>query len=151
MKVDWKKLIISIAICEFAGLIGSIVTIPAITGWYTTLAKPVWTPSSWVFGPVWITLFALMGLSLYMVWEKKTAISVFGIQLGLNIIWSFLFFGLHKPLWAFCEIVLLWFAILGNIIVFYKIDKRAAYLLVPYLVWVSIAAALNYSVWMLNA
>ena len=157
MKLDWKKLIICIILCELFGSIGSIFTMPAIGSWYATLVKPEWTPPNWLFGPVWITLFALMGIALYIVWQKsskknqKTAISVFGIQFGLNIVWSLLFFGLKNPLAGFVEIIMLWIAILINIIVFYRIDKRAGYVLIPYLVWVTIASVLNYSVWMLNA
>ncbi|MBI2598419.1 MAG: tryptophan-rich sensory protein [Candidatus Diapherotrites archaeon] len=151
------KLIISIVICQAAGLVGSIFTFPAIAGWYSTIQKPVFTPPNWVFAPVWTTLFLLMGISLYLVWNKgfenkksKTAVSVFGLQLGLNVLWSFLFFGLQNPLLAFIEIILLWLAILATIILFYRISKSASYLLIPYLLWVSFATFLNYSIWVLN-
>jgi len=153
MKIDWFKLVVSIVICEAAGIVGSFATMPAIGTWYATLAKPAWTPPGWLFGPVWVTLFFLMGISLYLVWKEKPKMKelpFFPLQLGLNVLWSFLFFGIQRPDWAFYEIIFLWLAILGNIIVFYKVDKRAAYLLVPYICWVTIAAALNYSVWMLN-
>jgi len=154
MKLDWKKLIISIIVCQAAGVVGSIFTMPALTTWYATLAKPSFTPPGWVIGIVWTVLFLLMGLSLYLVWvkkPKKRELPFFDIQLALNILWSAIFFGLRNPSLAFVEIIFLWLAILGNIIVFYKIDKKAAWLLVPYLAWVSFAAVLNYSVWMLNA
>ncbi len=152
-KINWFKLIISIAICQMAGVVGSLATMPSIGTWYATLAKPWWTPPNWLFGPVWITLFTLMGISLYLVWfeaGRKKELPFFPLQLGLNIMWSYMFFGLHRPDAAFKVIIFLWLAILGNIYVFYKVDKRAGYLLVPYIVWVTIAAALNYSVWMLN-
>lgn len=148
-------LIISIFICQFAGLIGSFFTSPNIPTWYASISKPAFTPSSWIFAPAWITLYLLMGVSLYIIWEKglkknKFAVSVFGLQLALNSIWSILFFGLQNPFIAFIEIIVLWFAILATIILFYKIDRRAAYLLIPYILWVSFASLLNYSIWILN-
>ena len=153
--MDWKKLIISLFICQLAGIIGSIFTSPSIPVWYASLAKPTFTPPSWLFAPAWITLYFLMGLSLYLVWTKglqknKIPVYVFGFQLALNSLWSILFFGLQNPAAAFIEIIILWFAILASIILFYKVDKRAAYLLVPYIAWVTFASLLNYSIWMLN-
>ncbi|MFC2143906.1 TspO/MBR family protein [Candidatus Aenigmatarchaeota archaeon] len=158
MKIDFVKLIVSIIICQVIGGIGSIFTAPSISTWYTTLAKPWFTPPNWVFAPVWITLFLLMGISLYLIWEKglkekriKTAISIFGIQLALNAIWSIIFFGLQSPFYAFIEIIILWIAILATIISFYKISKPAGLILLPYIIWVTIASSLNYYVWILNA
>lgn len=152
------KLIVSIAVCQAAGLIGSVFTFPAIAGWYSTIQKPSFTPPNWVFAPVWTTLFLLMGVSLYLVWNRglenknaKTAVSVFGVQLGLNILWSVLFFGFQNPFLAFVEIIFLWLSILATAILFYRISKPAGYLLIPYLLWVSFAAFLNYSIWVLNA
>ncbi|MFA5357848.1 MAG: TspO/MBR family protein [archaeon] len=143
--------------CELAGGIGSIFTMPMITTWYATLNKPFFSPPNWVFAPVWTTLFLLMGIALYLVLEKglqkkevKKAVSLFGAQLTLNIIWSFLFFGLMSPFLAFVEIIFLWAAIALTIKSFYPISKKAAWLLAPYICWVSIAALLNFSVWMLN-
>ncbi|MDD1774578.1 MAG: tryptophan-rich sensory protein [Methanobacterium sp.] len=151
------KLILSIAVVFIAGSIGNYFTITEITTWYTALTKPTWTPPNWVFGPVWTTLFILMGIALYLVWSKglkrkdvKIAIGIFAVQLILNTSWSIIFFGLHSPLGGLITIIILWIAILANIIVFYRISKPAGFLLVPYIVWVSIAAYLNYSVYLLN-
>lgn len=139
------KLIIAIFISEFAGIIGSIFTIPSISTWYAGLAKPEFAPPNWVFGPVWTTLFALMGISLFMIWksdpsvvpkERRRGMVLFIIQLALNILWSIIFFGFHNPGAAFIEIILLWLAILATIISFYKVSKLAAWLLLPYILWV---------------
>ena len=148
----WIKLIIAVLICQLAGVFGSLFTSPSIGTWYAQLEKPFFTPPNWVFGPVWITLFTLMGISLYLVWNKKdkVSISIFGVQLVLNALWSLLFFGLQNPFYALVEIIILWFAILITIVKFYKIDKRAGLILLPYILWVSIATALNYYVWILN-
>jgi len=155
MRIDYRKLAISMVICLLAGAIGSIFTMPAIAGWYSTLSKPAWTPPNWAFGPVWTTLYILMGISLYLIWNTrvrgvKTAMGIFAAQLVLNVLWSFLFFGLQSPLLGMIGIVALWIAILATIIVFYRISRPAAYLLLPYIVWVTIASALNYSVLVLN-
>ncbi len=156
------KLGTAIGVSELAGVIGSVFTFSAIPGWYGTLAKPGLTPPGWVFGPVWITLFALMGIAAFLVWsshakaseDKKKGITValllFGIQLALNTLWSIIFFGLHSPGAALVEIILLWLAILATIVAFARVVKPAAWLLVPYLLWVSFAAYLNYSIWRLN-
>jgi len=149
------KLLISIVICQAAGLIGSIFTIPAISSWYKSLQKPFFNPPNWIFSPVWIFLFLLMGISLYLVWnrgarENQKAIIIFGVQLVLNILWSIIFFGLKSPGLAFLEIIILWLAILLTIISFYKISKTAGLLLVPYILWVSFALILNFSIWQLN-
>ena len=151
------KLVVSILVCQGAGAVGSLFTSPAISGWYATLQKPSFNPPNWVFAPVWTTLFLLMGIALYLVWisgaeskKKRTAILIFAVQLILNIFWSVLFFGLQSPLYAFIEIIILWLAILITIISFYKISKPAAYLLLPYILWVSFAAVLNFSILILN-
>ena len=151
------KLIISIGICQMAGIIGSIFTSPSIPGWYAALQKPFFSPPNWIFAPVWIFLFILMGISLYLVFIKgindrkfRYGIMIFVFQLTLNIYWSFLFFGLQNPFYAFLEIVVLWFAILITIYQFNKINRNAAYLLVPYLLWVTFAAIINFSIWRLN-
>lgn len=151
------KLLISLAVCQLVALMGSIVTFPAIGGWYRTLNKPIFNPPNWIFGPVWTILFLLMGYSLFLVWKKgiktkknKVAILVFFCQLGLNFLWSFFFFGLHLPLLAFFEIIVLWIAISLTIVKFWKISKPAAYLLYPYLAWVSFATILNLSIVILN-
>jgi len=152
------KLIASIMICQLAGFIGSLFTTPAIPTWYKTLTKPSFNPPNSIFSPVWITLFLLMGISLFLVWQKnhkdrkvKIALLFFAVQLVLNILWSILFFGLKSPLGAFIEIIILWFAILLTIIKFFKVSKPAGLLLLPYILWVSFAALLNFSIWNLNA
>jgi len=151
------KIIISILLCQGAGAIGSLFTSSAISTWYATLQKPSFNPPNWIFAPVWTILFLLMGVSLYLIWGKglenkkvKIALLIFGVQLVLNIFWSFLFFGLQSPLYAFIEIIILWLAILLTIITFYKISKSAAYLLLPYIFWVSFASILNFSILILN-
>lgn len=154
---DITKLIVSIAVCEAAGIIGSIFTVSSIPNWYASLAKPDLAPPNWVFGPVWTTLYLLMGISLYLIWKHgwenknvKIAVYVFSVQLVLNILWSVLFFGFQNPLLGMIGIILLWIAIAVNIYFFYKVDKNSAYLLVPYIVWVSIASYLNYAILVLN-
>lgn len=156
-KVNVSRLLISVIICQLAGAIGSIFTSSSLESWYFLLEKPTFNPPSWVFFPVWTTLYTLMGISLYLVWEKgiqqkevKAGIFLFGLQLGLNILWSFLFFGLQSPYHAFLEILLLWLAILLTAIQFWKVSKAASMLLIPYLLWVSFAALLNYQIWVLN-
>ena len=154
---DWLKLIAAIIICEAVGGIGAIFTMQAIPTWYATLAKPFFSPPNWVFGPAWTILYALMGVSAYLIWQHgigrkdvKFALNVFGIQLALNFAWSILFFGLRSPFYGVVEIIFLWLAIVSTIACFYKIDKRAAYLLIPYILWVSFAAMLNLAVMLLN-
>ena len=145
-------------ICQGAGFIGSIFTSPTVkSAWYINLNKPPFQPPNWLFGPVWVILFLLMGISLYLVWNTKSLdgkllvpLGIFAVQLVLNILWSFLFFHLKNPMWAFIEIVILWFAILVTIIAFYRIVKMAGLLLTPYLLWVTFAAFLNYFLWTLN-
>jgi len=156
-RIKILKLVISILVCQVAGLIGSLFTLSSISTWYAQLEKPTFNPPNWVFAPVWTLLFLLMGISLYLIVSKgvenkkvKTALSIFVIQLTLNILWSFLFFGLQSLLYAFIEIIILGLAILLTIISFYKISKTAAYLLLPYVLWVSFAAVLNFSILILN-
>lgn len=156
-KINIIKLAISIIVCELAGAVGSIFTAPKISGWYSALNKPPFNPPSWLFGPVWTALFFLMGIAFYFVREKfgsdkrvKGALIIFGVQLALNVFWSVLFFGLQNPFYAFVEIIVLWLAILASIIAFKKIDKKAAYLMLPYILWVSFALVLNFAIWRLN-
>ena len=149
------KLFVAIIISELAGIIGSIFTTPSINGWYAGIIKPSLNPPSWVFGPVWITLYFLMGISLWLIWksgskEKKKAISLFIVQLVLNGIWSPIFFGAHSIGNALAVLVLLWASIVLTILIFKKISKPAAWLLVPYILWVSFALYLNYSIYALN-
>jgi benzodiazapine receptor len=150
-------IVVAIVICELAGLLGSVFTMPSIPGWYAGLAKPSFSPPNWIFGPVWTVLFALMGLAAYLVYEKgskkpevRRALTVFGVQLLLNVLWSIVFFGAHMILGALVIIVLLWAAILATILAFRGISKAAAGLLVPYILWVSFATVLNISLYVLN-
>ena len=153
----WIKLIIAIVISELAGGVGSLITISAIPTWYATLAKPALNPPSWIFGPVWTTLYLLMGIAAFLIWNKgwdrkdvQKALGVFLLQLILNAIWSVIFFGLHSPFWAFVDIVLMWLAIISTMALFYRISRPAMWLLLPYILWVSFAAYLNYSILALN-
>lgn len=149
------KFIVSIGVSFSAGAIGSIFTFSAIPTWYATLAKPSFNPPNWLFGPAWTILYILMGIAFYLVWtspreNKKIAYMAFFAQLILNALWSIIFFGAHNLGLAFGEIVLLWLAILWTILEFRKISKPAAYLLIPYILWVTFAGILNFSVWRLN-
>ena len=150
-KFNLLKLIFCILIAEGAGILGSVATFSSVKGWYLTdLIKPSFNPPSWIFGPVWTFLFFLMGIALYLVWTKKNNLFWFWVQLILNILWSFLFFGLRSPLLAFYEIVFLWIAIIITVIKFWSYNKKAGILLLPYLAWVSFASFLNLSIARLN-
>ena len=156
-KKDVLTLVISILICQCAGFIGSLFTRPSIPTWYANLDKPPFTPPNWIFSPVWITLFLLMGISLFLIWrrglaEKKVrvALGFFGSQLIFNILWSVLFFGLRSPLAGFIDIAVLWIAIALTIFYFLQVSKTAGVLLLPYIVWVSFASMLNAYIWRLN-
>ncbi|MEK7146270.1 MAG: TspO/MBR family protein [Patescibacteria group bacterium] len=158
MKIsDVFKLIVVVTLCELVGIVGSFFTSPSIAGWYAELAKPELTAPNWVFAPVWTILFALMGIAAFLILKKgldrkdtKVAFCIFTGQLILNTFWSVIFFGLHSPGIAFIEIIFLWFAILATIIAFAKISMPAAWLLIPYILWVSFAGYLNFMIWMLN-
>ncbi len=147
------KLIIATLIPLLAGFIGSYFTMPAIPGWYAELVKPELNPPGWIFAPVWTTLYILMGISLFIIWQKgkhHLEIGIFAVQMTLNTTWSIFFFGLQRLDIAFANIILLWIFILLTIIFFYRISRLSACLLLPYIIWVSFAAYLNYSIWMLN-
>lgn len=125
--------------------------------WYAQLNKPDWNPPSWVFGPVWTTLYVLMGVAAWLVWERhgfngaaRTALVLFLVHLLFNAAWSALFFGLESPGLAFAEILVLWAMILTLIVLFWRLRPAAGALLLPYLAWVSFAAVLNYTIWQLN-
>ena len=157
MKRDIIKLIASLVICQLAGVVGSFFTTPAIPAWYASLEKPSFTPPNTVFSPVWITLFVLMGLSLYLMWREplrepgiKIALFLFILQLILNVCWSIIFFGLKSPFMAFVEIIILWITILLTILASLRVSRIAAILLIPYILWVSFAAVLNFFIWNLN-
>lgn len=136
-------------------MLGSLFTWPSLKPWYAGLDKPRWTPPNWLFGPVWTILFLAMAFAAWLVWRQTTLTAapmrLFLLQLSLNIGWSALFFHLRSPGAAFIEIVLLWCAILTTAIAFGKIVPLAYWLMAPYLLWVSYAAALNYAIWRLNA
>jgi benzodiazapine receptor len=151
------KLVACIALCQLAGVLGSFFTIPAIPTWYATLNKPAFSPPNWLFSPVWISLFTLMGISLFMVWNKmenrpqrKRAMIFFFVQLALNVLWSVFFFGFRSPLAGLIEMVFLWSAIGLTIFYFFRLSRWAGMLLLPYWVWVSFAFILNFSLWILN-
>ena len=174
------KLFSSIIICELVGVVGSFFTISQIPLWYGSLNKPFFNPPSWIFGPVWTLLFVLMGISLYLVWLKKweaknsistrkekawnslsqkfysgswrktNIIIIFVFQLVLNVLWSVIFFGWHSPALAFFELLMLWFAIVFTIINFYRVSKTSAWIMLPYLMWVSFAGILNLAIFILN-
>jgi benzodiazapine receptor len=154
---DIIKVIISIVACEGTGGIGAIFTTPAIPTWYAGLKKPTFTPPNSVFGPIWITLYLLMGIAVFLVWREglsqegvTIAFAIFWAQLVLNILWSAIFFGLKSLFGGMVMILLLWIAILINIITFFGVSPLAGWLLIPYIIWVSIAANLNVQIWKLN-
>jgi tryptophan-rich sensory protein len=150
-------LVFWLVLCLGAAWTGSLITRPAIPGWYAELAKPAWTPPSWVFGPVWTALYIMMAVAAWLVWRKGGAaaaavpLGLFLVQLALNVSWSPLFFGLHRPDLAFFVIVLLWCAILATLVAFWRVSPAAGWLLLPYLLWVTYASALNFAIWRLNA
>ena len=156
----WREisgLVLWILLCLAAGFVGSRFTTPNVPGWYAGLVKPAWTPPGSWFGPVWTILYVLMGVAAWLVWRIKgfsgapAALAMFLVQLGLNTLWSFVFFGLREPGWAFAEIVVLWCAIAATMTLFLRLSRTAGLLLGPYLAWVSLAAVLNFSIWRLNA
>ena len=151
------KFIIAFLLCQGAGLVGSFFTVPSIPSWYAFLEKPSFSPPNWLFGPAWLTLYTLMAISLYLVWQKgldktqvRQAFNLFLIHLVFNALWSFSFFGLKNPLLGLANIILIWLFIILLIFKFFKISKPASILLVPYFLWVSFASLLNYSIFKLN-
>jgi benzodiazapine receptor len=151
------KLFISILIPLLVGGVAGFFTSSGVEGWYAAANKPWFNPPNWIFAPVWTTLYILMGIALYLVWKsdavqavKQTAIILFAVQLTLNFFWSLIFFKLQQPGWALAEIIAMWLMILLTIFAFGKISSTAAWLLVPYICWVSFASVLNYSIWKLN-
>ena len=151
------KLFISLAITLLVGVVAALFTATGVNGWYAVANKPSFNPPNWVFAPVWTALYMMMGIALWLVWKKdgvktgrRTALILFVIQLLLNFAWSFIFFYAHQPGWAFAEILLMWVAIMLTIIWFGKVSPAAAWLLVPYIWWVSFASLLNFYIWKLN-
>lgn len=149
-------LVVLLVLCFGAAGIGGAVTSPQIGNWYATLSKPSWNPPNWVFGPVWSVLYLCMAVAAWLVWRQKGLagaggpLTLFGVQLALNTLWSCLFFGLHSPGVAFAEIILLWVAIVATTIAFWRRSVPAGLLFVPYLVWVTFAALLNFTLWNMN-
>lgn len=150
------SLIISIGICFLGGYLGSRWTYSALIKWYPTIIKPTWIPPNWVFAPIWTLLYLMMAIAAWLVWIHASGRSVtipltlFFLQLTLNIAWSGLFFHLKRLDWALIDIVLLWLFILLTTISFWKVLPLAGWLMVPYLLWVSFATYLNFSIWKLN-
>jgi len=151
------KLIVCLAVTFSAAFIGSLFTREAVPDWYANLNKPSFTPPNWLFGPVWTILYLLMAISAVIVWQKglanpavRIALTIYLIQLILNAVWSVIFFGLKMPWLSFIEIILLWSAIGLTIFAFARVSITAAVLLVPYILWVSFAAVLNFFIWLLN-
>jgi tryptophan-rich sensory protein len=155
--MNWPRLIGSIAACQVAGGLGAIATRDGLKDWYPSLEKPSFNPPGSVFGPVWTTLYLMMGIAEYIVSQhdgdkevKQQAQSLFALQLGMNVGWSFLFFKLRSPLAALIELIVLLGAIIATIAAFARISRLATALLVPYLLWSTFAAILNASIWRLN-
>lgn len=156
-QMNWVKLVVSVLVCQLAGFLGGFFTQAAVQSWYPTIRKPVFTPPNWMFGPVWIFLYLLMGIALYLVWNsaggghaRRVAIILFFIQLGLNVLWSFLFFYLKNPLLGFIEILLLFIFIVLTAWKFFSLNRLAGILFVPYILWVAFASILNYFLWVMN-
>jgi tryptophan-rich sensory protein len=154
----FSKILVVVVSCLVVGYLSGMVTRASITTWYPTLVKPSFNPPNWIFAPVWTSLYIMMGIAAGLVWNQITsnkeavtkALQFFAIQLALNALWSYLFFGLHNPMLATIEVILLWLMIFETYSQFAKINKIAGYLLLPYLAWVSFAAVLTGSIWWLN-
>lgn len=152
-----SRLAASVGLCFLAAFAGSIITLPSIPAWYAGLNKPFFSPPNWIFGPVWTVLYLLMGIALYLIWNKglknknvRWAAKIFLVQLALNFAWSLMFFGFHSPLMAFLIIIVLWAMIVYAIYLFNKLSSLAALLLLPYILWVSFALILNLFIAILN-
>ncbi|MBK8955253.1 MAG: tryptophan-rich sensory protein [Saprospiraceae bacterium] len=156
MKKEIVIPIISAFICLILGSASGFFSMAGPDQWYADLVKPTWNPPSWIFGPVWTILYLMMGYAAGLIHQsnhplKNSALAVFGLQLLLNLSWSFIFFRFHHPGFAFLEILMLWITIIWTFKKFYSIQAKAAWLLFPYLLWVSFASILNASIWQLNA
>lgn len=155
---EWFKLLICLMFPQVAGGIGALSTRASLSSWYGQLEKPWFTPPSWVFGPVWITLYILMGVSAFLIWRRgwrqpgvRTALGFFGAQLAVNAMWSWVFFGRRSTFGGFMVILVLWALILITMIQFFRVSRMAGILLMPYILWVSFAGVLNYCIYSLNA
>jgi len=153
---DLVGLAVCLAACLGAAALGALFTGPAVGTWYQEIRKPAFSPPSWVFGPVWTALYAMMAVAVWLVWKKgdaagrSAALALFGVQLALNAAWSPIFFGLRSFGWALVDIVALWLAIVATLVAFLRVSASAGLFLVPYLAWVSFAAVLNFAIWRLN-
>jgi tryptophan-rich sensory protein len=145
-----------VILCFAAAAVGALLTASSVAGWYQTLAKPGWTPPDWVFGPVWSMLYLLMAIAAWLVWRRavwsvsRAALTLFGVQLVLNVAWSGCFFGLQRPGLAFIELLVLLGAIVATMASFRRISRLAAVLMLPYLSWSTFAVVLNFGIWRLN-
>ncbi len=153
---DTAALVVALTVVAGVAALGATATATSVESWYPSLAKPPWTPPSWLFGPVWTALYAVMAVAAWLVWRtrapaRRAALAVFAVQLVLNGLWSWLFFGWHEIGLALVDVALLWLAIIATIRVFARVRTAAAWLLVPYLAWVSFAMALTLAIWRLNA
>ncbi|MFZ4648099.1 MAG: TspO/MBR family protein [Patescibacteria group bacterium] len=157
------RLIASLGLVLFAGFLGSLANMTSLSTWYPGLVKPAFNPPNWIFGPVWTVLFVMMGISFFLIWNQcakkkknkdrvylQSSMIFFSVQLAANVLWSFLFFFFQSPKFAFFEIILLWLTIALTIYYFQSLSRRAAWLLIPYLFWVSFATVLNFAIWQLN-
>jgi tryptophan-rich sensory protein len=151
------RLIVAVLLPVLVGAVSGLFTASSVKTWFVTLNKPSFNPPSYVFAPVWTTLYIMMGIAFYLVWvsvtdkaQQRKAMTVYFIQLFLNFCWSFIFFYKQRPDLALIDIVFLWISIVATLVLFYRISKPAGWLLVPYLLWVSFASALNYAIWQLN-
>ncbi|MFC1660693.1 TspO/MBR family protein [Gemmatimonadota bacterium] len=151
------RLVIAVTIPLAVGGLSGFATARGVQDWYPTLIKPPFNPPAWVFGPVWTLLYLMMGIAAFLVWQKgwdsgvvRAALALFAIQLILNGLWSVLFFGIRSPGMAFVDILLLWASIGATLVLFWRVTPVAGMLLLPYEAWVTFAAVLNGSIWMLN-
>jgi tryptophan-rich sensory protein len=154
---NWLRLVVSIILPLAVGAVAGMFTASEINGWFQTINKPTWQPPNWVFGPVWTVLYVMMGVAFYLIWNKEApkttkrlAMTLWIIQLVFNFLWSFIFFKKHQLDWALGEILVLWFFILLTILFFARISKLAAWLMVPYISWVTFASLLTFYIYDLN-
>jgi len=149
-------MVASIVLCFGVAGVGSVATSRSVSTWYVALAKPSWTPPGWLFGPVWSALYLMMGVAAWLVWRRagfsgaRLALGLFAAQLVLNAAWSWLFFGFRMPGLAFGELIVLWCAIVATLAAFWRTTAPAGLLMLPYLLWTSFAACLNFAIWRLN-
>ena len=150
-------LVLFLVICFAAEAIGGAVTTPKIGTWYATLAKPSWNPPAWIFAPVWSALYFCMAIAAWLIWRQnatagvRVPLTLFGVQLVLNVLWSCIFFGLQSPGLACLDVLLLWGAVAVTMITFWQWSRTASILFVPYWMWVTFASVLNFAFWRLNA